>query len=61
MRALIAFGVHDLRVIQLPEPEPGPGEVKVAVRASGLCGSDKWYWTSGPSDVIAGQVAILMP
>jgi threonine dehydrogenase-like Zn-dependent dehydrogenase len=40
----------------MPEPEPpGAGQVQVAVRASGICGSDKWYWNSGPTEAVAGH------
>ena len=56
MKALRPFAPHDLRVVDMPEPpDPGPGEVKIAVRASGICGSDKWYWNSGPTESVAGH------
>lgn len=55
MKVLRSFGPEDLRVVDAPEPEPGEGEVKIAVRASGICGSDKGYWRSGPFDHIAGH------
>ena len=28
----------------LPDPEPGPGQVRIKVRASGLCGTDMHVW-----------------
>jgi len=40
MRALVYDGPERLHLEERPEPEPGPGEVVVAVRASGICGSD---------------------
>ena len=55
MKVLKPFAPGDLRVVDAPEPEPGEGWVKIAVRASGICGSDKWYWRSGPTDVVAGH------
>ncbi len=56
MKALKPFAPHDLRVVDVPEPpSPDAGEVKIAVRASGICGSDKWYWNSGPTPAIAGH------
>jgi threonine dehydrogenase-like Zn-dependent dehydrogenase len=55
MRALKNFGPHDLRIVERPDPQPRPGAVLVRVRASGICGSDKWYWTTGPTDFIAGH------
>lgn len=48
MKALVLHGIRDLRVDDLPEPQkPGPGQVKVRVRAVGLCGSDVHYYTHG--------------
>jgi len=45
MKVLKAFGPGDLRVVEAAVPEPGPGQVRVKVRASGICGSDKWIWS----------------
>jgi len=56
MHAVKAFGPQDLRLVTIPEPTPGAGEVLLAVRASGTCGSDKWYWrVEGPTENIAGH------
>ena len=55
MKALKNFGPHDLRVVELSDPQPRPGAALIRVRASGICGSDKWYWTTGPTDFIAGH------
>jgi threonine dehydrogenase-like Zn-dependent dehydrogenase len=55
MKALKNFGPHDLRIVELPDPQPRPGAALICVRASGICGSDKWYWTTGPTDFIAGH------
>ena len=44
MKVVRAFGPQDLRVVEEPIPTPGAGEVLLRVRASGICGSDKWYW-----------------
>ena len=32
---------HPLVLAELPDPEPGPGEVRVAVRACGVCRTDQ--------------------
>lgn len=40
MRALVFHGVGRLAVEAVPEPAAGPGEVVVAIRATGVCGSD---------------------
>ena len=45
MKVIKAFGPGDLRVVEAPMPEPGHGYVRVKVRASGICGSDKWLWS----------------
>ncbi|MBL7140073.1 MAG: NAD(P)-dependent alcohol dehydrogenase [Planctomycetes bacterium] len=47
MKALVLHAVRDLRVDEWPEPEAGPGQVKVRVRAVGVCGSDVHYYTHG--------------
>ena len=54
MKVLKAFGARDLRVVEVPVPEPDFGRVRVRVRASGVCGSDKWLW-GGKSDEVAGH------
>ncbi|MFW6162603.1 MAG: zinc-dependent alcohol dehydrogenase [Planctomycetota bacterium] len=40
MKALIYHGPHDLRVEQRPEAELKPNEVRLAVRACGVCASE---------------------
>lgn len=42
MKALVkqAAGQYNMEIREVPEPSPGPGQVKVAVHASGICGSD---------------------
>ncbi|HXF31686.1 MAG TPA: zinc-dependent alcohol dehydrogenase family protein [Solirubrobacterales bacterium] len=41
MRAMVLDRPHHpLRAADLPEPEPGPGQVKLAVRACGVCRTD---------------------
>jgi len=56
MKVIKAFGPQDLRVVEVPIPEPGSGHVRIKVRASGICGSDKWIWSVGGfTDNIAGH------
>jgi len=58
MKVLKVFGPQDLRVVELPMPEPAPGWVRVKVRASGICGSDKPMWyAEKETDRIAGHEA----
>ena len=40
MRAIVCPGPGKLALDRLPVPEPGPGEVRLRVRACGICGSD---------------------
>ncbi len=36
----VSGGVGHVELRDIPEPEPGPGQVKIAVRAAGICGTD---------------------
>lgn len=40
MKAAVAYAPRDIRLADVPRPEPGPGEVRLDVRAVGICGSD---------------------
>jgi L-iditol 2-dehydrogenase len=40
MKAAVLYGNEDMRYVDWPTPETGPGAVKIAVKASGICGSD---------------------
>ncbi|TWB71907.1 propanol-preferring alcohol dehydrogenase [Nitrospirillum amazonense] len=40
MRAMVWDGTGALKERGLPDPEPGPGEVRLAVRACGVCRTD---------------------
>lgn len=40
MKGVVFLGDREIEIRQLPEPVPGPGEVVIAMKASGLCGSD---------------------
>lgn len=48
MKALVIHAPHDLRIEDRPGPAaPGPGEVRLRIRAGGICGSDLHYFHSG--------------
>ena len=58
MKVMRVFGPKDLRVVDAPVPDPGPGYVRVKVRASGICGSDKGLWNvPREMDSVAGHEA----
>ena len=42
MKALVRYGTgeDDVRLDEVPEPSPAPDEVKIEVRAAGVCGTD---------------------
>ena len=40
MRGVVFLGDRDLTLRDFPDPNPGPGDVVVAMKASGMCGSD---------------------
>jgi threonine dehydrogenase-like Zn-dependent dehydrogenase len=40
MRGVVFLGDRKLELRQFPDPTPGPGEVVIAIKASGMCGSD---------------------
>lgn len=40
MRGIVFLGNRKLEIRDFPDPKPGPGEVVLAIKASGMCGSD---------------------
>ncbi len=40
MRGMTFGGERTIEFIEVPDPTPGPGEVVLAMKASGICGSD---------------------
>ncbi|WP_270889647.1 zinc-binding dehydrogenase [Pedococcus sp. 5OH_020] len=53
MRAAVFLGDSQVALAEVDDPTPGPGEVVVAIRASGMCGSDLKYYRSPPNDTYA--------
>ena len=46
MKAIVKYQLGDgyIELRDVPEPEPGEGQVKIAVHAAGICGSDLHIW-----------------
>jgi threonine dehydrogenase-like Zn-dependent dehydrogenase len=40
VRGVVFLGNRKLELREFPDPTPGPGEVVIAIKASGMCGSD---------------------
>src|SRR3989304_3001528 len=62
MRAAVYYANDDVRIVGGPKPRIGAGEIRVKVRASGICGSDVMEWYRKPKaplvlgHEIAGEV-----
>jgi threonine dehydrogenase-like Zn-dependent dehydrogenase len=55
MRGVVFLGERKLELRQFPDPTPGPGEVVLAIKASGMCGSDlKFYRATGNETAALG-------
>lgn len=69
MKAAVIHAPHDLRVEDAEVPPVGPHDVKIRIRAGGICGSDLHYYQHGgfgairlrqpmiPGHELAGEVA----
>jgi threonine dehydrogenase-like Zn-dependent dehydrogenase len=55
MRGLVFLGDRKVELRDFPNPSPGPGEVVVAIRASGMCGSDLRPYELGQSSFVTGH------
>ena len=40
MKAVVAHGIHDYRLEEVPMPVPGEGEMLIRVEACGICAGD---------------------
>ncbi len=57
VRAARIHGPRDLRLVDVALPPLGAGEVRVGLRAGGICGSDMHYFTDGRN----GDFEVLEP
>ena len=48
MKAAVWHKQGDIRIEEMPDPIPGPAEVKLRIKACGICGSDLHEYKSGP-------------
>ncbi len=55
MRGAVFLGNRKVELRDFPDPAPGPGEVVIAMKASGMCGSDLKFYRSPPG---AAQAAL---
>ncbi len=53
MKAAVFLGDRQVALKDVEDPTPGVGEVVVAIRASGMCGSDLKYYRSPSNDTYA--------
>jgi L-idonate 5-dehydrogenase len=60
MDALVIHAPGDLRVEDVPTPEVGPEQVRVRVRAGGICGSDLHYFNHGGFGTIRIQQPMVL-
>jgi len=55
MKALMKLKDGGLALMDIPEPTPGPGEVKVLVKATGICGTDLYGYSAVKPPVVLGH------
>ena len=58
MRGVVFLGERELELREFPEPRPGPGEVVLAMKASGMCGSDLHPYRSPRSGGAARRLGL---
>lgn len=52
MQGVVLHAPKDLRIEKRPPVAPGPGEVRVEIKAGGICGSDLHYYNHGGTAAI---------
>ncbi|MGH7097725.1 MAG: zinc-dependent alcohol dehydrogenase family protein [Stellaceae bacterium] len=58
MRGVVFTGERGLELMEFPDPTPGPGEVVVAMKASGMCGSDLHQYRRPKSGGASGGLPV---
>ena len=57
MKALVKLAEDDIRLMDIPEPVPGVNQVKVMVKAAGVCGTDVYGYSAIVPPVVLGHEA----
>jgi len=55
MKALMKLKDGGMALVDIPEPAPGAGEVKVLVKATGICGTDLYGYSAVKPPVVLGH------
>jgi len=50
MRGIVFSGSRMIELVEFPDPEPGHDEVVLAIKASGMCGSDLKFYRPPPGE-----------
>jgi threonine dehydrogenase-like Zn-dependent dehydrogenase len=58
MRGVVFLGDRNLTLQEFPDPTPGEGEVILAIRASGMCGSDLRHYRA-PSSAAESRTLVI--
>ena len=58
MRGVVFLGDRKLAIQDFPDPAPGPGDVIIAIKASGMCGSDLNHYRA-PASEMASRPAVI--
>ncbi|MFC8386998.1 zinc-binding dehydrogenase [Nocardia sp. NPDC057272] len=53
MRGVVFNGDRDLEIAEFDDPSPGPDDAVVAMKASGMCGSDLRFYRAAPGAALA--------
>jgi threonine dehydrogenase-like Zn-dependent dehydrogenase len=58
MKGVVFLGERELELREFPDPAPGPGEVVIAIKASGMCGSDLHPYRASRSGNAAASLGL---
>jgi threonine dehydrogenase-like Zn-dependent dehydrogenase len=61
MRGVTFLGDRRLELAEFPDPTPGPGEAVIAIKASGMCGSDLKFYRAAGGTAALGLGAVSGP